>query len=73
MLKRVDSAVFEIIKAHLEGTFVAGEARYDLSVDGVGYSTSGDFLPDDVIATLEDFKQQIIDGDIVVPTDPADA
>ncbi|MDW3217687.1 MAG: BMP family ABC transporter substrate-binding protein [Acidimicrobiales bacterium] len=73
MLKRVDVAVYEIIKAHLDGDFGPGEQRYDLSVDGVGYSTSGDFLPEDVIATLEDFKQQIIDGDIVVPTDPADA
>ena len=73
MLKRVDSAVFEIIKAHLEDTFVAGETRYDLSVDGVGYSTSGGFLSDEIVAELEDFKAQIIDGSIVVPTDPAEA
>lgn len=71
MLKRVDNAVFEVIKAHLDGTFAAGNIVYDLSVDGVGYSTSGGFLPDDVVATLEDFKAQIIDGSIVVPTEPA--
>ena len=72
MLKRVDVAVFEIIKAHLEGTFVPGETRYDLSVDGVGYSTAGDFLSADIIAQLEEFKAQIIDGSIVVPTDPTE-
>ena len=72
MLKRVDNALFEIIKAHLEGTFGPGETRYDLSVDGVGYSTSGDFLSADIIAQLEEFKAQIIDGTIVVPTDPTE-
>ncbi|MCQ3807478.1 MAG: BMP family ABC transporter substrate-binding protein [Acidimicrobiaceae bacterium] len=72
MLKRVDAAVFEIIKAHLEGTFGPGETRYDLSVDGVGYSTSGGFLSDDIVDQLEDFKAQIIDGSIVVPTDPTE-
>ena len=72
MLKRVDVAIFEIIKAHLEGTFGPGETRYDLSVDGVGYSTSGGFLSDDIVAQLEEFKAQIIAGDIVVPTDPTE-
>lgn len=71
MLKRVDNAVFEIIKAQVDGTFAAGNTVYDLTTDGVGYSTSGGFLPDDVVATLEDFKAQIIAGDIVVPTEPA--
>ncbi len=72
MLKRVDVAIFEIIKAHLEGTFAPGETRYDLSVDGVGYSTAGDFMSADIIAQLEDLKAQIIDGTIVVPTDPTE-
>ena len=71
MLKRVDNAVFEIIKAHRDGTFSAGEIRYDLSVDGVGYSTSGGFLNAAIVERLETFKAQIIDGSIVVPTDPA--
>jgi basic membrane protein A len=72
MLKRVDVAVFEAISSQVEGTFSSGETRYDLSVDGVGYSTSGGFL-DDIVDQLEDFKAQIIAGDIVVPTDPAEA
>jgi len=73
MLKRVDNAVFEIIKAQQNGTFEAGNTVYDLKTDGVGYSESGGFLTDDTIATLEDLKAQIVAGDIVVPTDPADA
>jgi basic membrane protein A len=72
MLKRVDVAVFEAIKSQVDGMFSSGEVRYDLSVDGVGYSTSGGFV-DDIVDQLEDFKAQIIAGDIVVPTDPAEA
>ena len=72
MLKRVDVAIFEATKAKVEGTFEAGERRYDLSVDGVGYSTSGGFI-DDITEQLEDYKQKIIDGEIEVPTDPTAA
>ncbi len=69
MLKRVDVAVVEVTDAHLNGNFEAGNTVYDLSVDGVGYSTSGGFV-DDIVPQLEEFKEQIIAGDIVVPTEP---
>ncbi len=70
MIKRVDNAVYQIIKDQIEGNFPAGNTVYDLSVDGVGYSTTGDFLTEDQIAQIEDFKAQIIDGTIEVPTEP---
>jgi basic membrane protein A len=69
MIKRVDTAVYEITKAFLEGSFGPGETRYDLSVDGVGYATSGGFI-DDIVPQLEEAKAAIIAGDIEVPTDP---
>ena len=72
MLKRVDVAVFEVIKAQVDGSFAAGPVTYDLSVDGVGYSTSGGFL-DDIAAQLDEIKAQIVAGTITVPTDPAEA
>jgi basic membrane protein A len=67
MLKRVDVAVYESIKAVVEGTFQGGYITFDLARDGVGYSTSGGFV-DDIVPQLEDLKQQIIDGTITVPT-----
>ncbi len=67
MLKNVDVAVFEYLTAVDGGEFPAGITRYDLAVDGVGYSTSGGQVDDDA-EQLEDFKQQIIDGEIKVPT-----
>ena len=71
MLKRVDVAVFEIISAQVNGDFDSGNVVYDLSVDGVGYSTSGGFV-DDIVPQLEEFREQIVAGDIVVPTDPTE-
>lgn len=70
MLKRVDVAVFEITAAHADGSFAGGTTVYDLSVDGVGYSTTGGHL-DAFVDDLEALKAQIIAGDIVVPTEPA--
>ena len=66
MLKRVDVAVYNTIEAVVNGTFSGGVTVFDLSVNGVGYSISGGFI-NDIIPQLEDYKQQIIRGDIVVP------
>jgi len=72
MIKRVDVAVFYAIADHLTGNFTAGPTEYNLAADGVGYSTSGGFI-DDIVDRIEAFKAQIVAGDIVVPTLPADA
>lgn len=72
MLKRVDVAVFQIIKAQMDGNVKGGPTRYDLSVDGVGYATSGGFI-DDIKDKLEAYKADIVSGKIVVPTDPTKA
>ncbi len=69
MLKRVDVSIFEMVRSAVEGNVQAGPTTYDLSVDGVGYSTSGGFV-DDIADQLDDLKAQIVAGDIVVPTEP---
>jgi basic membrane protein A len=70
MLKRVDVGQGTVIRDFLEGNFQSGENRFDLSVDGVGYSTSGGFLSAELQAEMEEFKAKIISGEIVVPTAP---
>ena len=67
MLKRVDVAVYETIKAYVNGQFKGGYRTFDLKANGVGYATSGGFL-DDIKSQLEDLKSQIIDGTITVPS-----
>ena len=69
MLKRVDVSVFETIKAVQAGDLTGGFKVFDLSIDGVGYSTSGGYL-DEFVSQLDDLKAQIVAGDIVVPTAP---
>jgi basic membrane protein A and related proteins len=68
MLKNVNVAVHDYLTEVNDGSFPSGVSRYDLSVDGVGYSTSGGFV-DDITDQLDDLKQQVIDGEITVPTE----
>ncbi len=70
MLKRVDVGQGTVIKDFLEGNFKKGDNIFDLSVDGVGFSESGGNLSSSLVTEMNSFKQQIISGDIVVPTTP---
>jgi len=68
MLKKVDVAVYDFIASVVDGNFTAGPVTYDLEKDGVGYSTSGGQI-DDITSKLDEYKAQIIDGSITVPTE----
>ncbi|MDQ0427752.1 basic membrane protein A [Planomicrobium stackebrandtii] len=68
VLKRVDTAVINISEQAMAGEFPGGETiTYGLSDEGVGLADSRGAIPEDVMAQLEDYQQQVIDGDIVVP------
>jgi basic membrane protein A len=71
MVKHVDVAVFNYIKSFQDasGNVQSTHIIFDLKNDGVGYATSGGFV-DDIKSKLEGFKQQIISGQITVPTTP---
>ena len=65
-LKRVDNASYDIAKAVSEGKFEAGVKVYDLATSGVDYVAS-DLLAKDVKKALEDVKEKILSGKVVVP------
>jgi basic membrane protein A len=67
MIKHVDVAVYTFLKDANAGKFTAGKNVFDLKVGGVDYATSGGKV-DDIKSKLDDYKQQIIDGKITVPT-----
>ena len=69
MIKRVDVAVFEALEKFSNDEDIPAETVFDLSTDGVGYSTSGGQV-DDIKDQLDELKQQIIDGEITVPDEP---
>lgn len=70
MLKEVDVAVFGAIEAFVNGSLEPGVQEFNLANDGIGFSTSGDFLSEEIIGQLDELKQQIIDGEIEVPQAP---
>ena len=69
MLKRVDVAVFETIRAFVRGEFEGGARKFNLAQGGVDYSTSGGFLAA-IEPELAAVKAQIIRGEIRVPATP---
>jgi basic membrane protein A len=70
MLKRVDVAVFNSIEAVGAGS-LGGSQVFGMAEDGVDYATSNpEELTADITEQLDEFKQQIIDGTIVVPETP---
>jgi basic membrane protein A len=70
MLKRVDNAVKSFIDGYVEGDVPAGEdVVYDLESEGVGLATTGGFI-EDIQDQIDDYRQQIIAGEIEVPTTP---
>ena len=70
-MKRVDNAVYDSVASLIGGTLEGGVVTYDLTVGGVDIAPTQDLLPEDVIAAVEEVKQQIIDGEVVVPNDQA--
>jgi basic membrane protein A len=70
MLKRVDVAVYDFIRAVAEDDLDSLPERFDLAADAVGYSTSGGMV-DDIVDVLEGYKQQIVDGEIEVSATPS--
>ncbi|MCL1593453.1 MAG: BMP family ABC transporter substrate-binding protein [Actinomycetia bacterium] len=70
MIKRVDVSVYTTITNFLEDNKQSGVLVFDLAADGVGYSTSGGFV-DDIVDQLDALREQIVTGELEVPTEPA--
>jgi len=69
MVKRVDNAVFDVVKEVLEGKFQGGFHSFGLEKDGVAYAMDNNnkgIIPDDVIIKVEEAKKKIVAGDIKV-------
>jgi basic membrane protein A and related proteins len=72
MVKRADVAVFETIRAVLDGRFSGGLRPLGLREGSIDYVHEGPhaaLLPPDVIARVEALREAIIAGRIVVPRD----
>ena len=71
MVKGVDNAVYDAIRRVKENRFAGGIYQYGLAEQGVGYiydRNNQKLIPADVRARLEQLRQEIIAGRIVVPS-----
>lgn len=71
MMKRVDVAVYETIRALVNNQFKAGVRGFGLKEGGVGYAVNDHnrALIKDIVPRLEALKKDIIAGKIKVPAD----
>jgi len=70
MLKRVDEAVYQMIKEAFTESFKPGKHLFNLSNEGMGYSLdeyNKDLIPADVIQRVNEAKNAIIAGTLKVP------
>lgn len=74
MVKRVDTATLEVSKMAMDGKFPAGEVvEFSLKDEGVGIApTSEENVAADVLTKVDEYRQQIIDGDVVAPATDAE-
>ena len=70
-MKRVDNAVYEAVQELIDGTLEGGVKTFDLAAGGVDIAPSQDLISEDVIAAVDEVKEKIISGDVVVPDDKA--
>ena len=68
-MKRVDNAVYEAVQELLDGTLEGGVKSFDLAEGGVDIAPSQDLIAPEVITAVDEVKEKIISGEIVVPAD----
>jgi basic membrane protein A len=69
MVKKVDVAVFEIIKDTMNNKFKGGVKEFGLKQDGVGFvydEHNKNLIPDDIYKKVNDLRTKIINGEIKV-------
>ena len=69
MVKRVDNAVYQIVRDRVEGRQVGGIHVYGLDNEGIGYAAdkyNKDLLSPQIIRAVDEVRQKIISGQIKV-------
>lgn len=64
---RADSACYDTIKKAIKDELQSGNVVYDLSMGGVDIAPTTDNLSNEVLKAVEDAKQDIINGKIIIP------
>ena len=70
-MKRVDNAVYDAVQELIDDKLEGGVQTFDLAAGGVDIAPSQDLISEDVIAAVDEVKEKIISGDVVVPDNKA--
>ena len=71
-MKRVDNAVYDAVQELIDDKLEGGVQTFDLAAGGVDIAPSQDLISDDVIKAVDDVKEKIISGDVVIPDNKDD-
>lgn len=71
-MKRVDNAVYDAVQELIDDKLEGGVQTFDLAAGGVDIAPSQDLISDDVIKAVEEVKEKIISGDVVIPDNKDD-
>lgn len=69
MVKRVDNAVYDVVKDVIDGKFEGGFHTFGLDKDGVAYAmdeNNKDLISKDILDKVEEAKEKIVKGEIKV-------
>jgi basic membrane protein A len=71
MVKRVDTQAFDMIKSVIDGSYKGGTVKYyglkEGGVDAAMDQYNKGLIPDDVLKQIDELRQKVILGEIVVP------
>lgn len=71
-MKRVDNAVYDAVQELIDDKLEGGVQTFDLAAGGVNIAPSQDLISDDVIKAVDEVKEKIISGDVVIPDNKDD-
>ena len=68
LVKKADLAIFEVVESYIQGSFYEnGDVVYTLANGGVDISDPRGHIPPAVMAIVNNYKSQIIDGSLEIP------
>lgn len=70
MLKRVDTAVYHLVKDQLDGVFIPGKRQLGIKEDGVDIAIDNHtrkLVPDDILKEIPGVKAKVTSGEVKVP------
>lgn len=71
-MKRVDNAVYDAVQELIDDKLEGGVQTFDLAAGGVDIAPSQDLISDDVIKAVDEVKEKIISGNVVIPDNKDD-